>query len=68
MSDRVTNTDTDRLRWFAQHSGMDGFAGIDIHEEASISASFFGRDEANSDDYLAAIRSAIDIEMENQKG
>jgi hypothetical protein len=52
--------DSERLAWFAQHSGMDGFGGIDLHDEAQTAASFFGRDEPNGDDYLSAIRTAID--------
>jgi hypothetical protein len=38
---------------------FDAFNGIDLHEEASINASAFGRDEANSDDYYAAFLTCI---------
>ena len=39
---------------------FDKYYGIALHEEASIYASALGRDEPNRDDYLAALRSAID--------
>lgn len=38
----------------------DEFGGVDIHEEASVAASAFGRDEPTKDDYIAALRTAID--------
>jgi hypothetical protein len=58
--------DSKRLAWFAQHSGFDGFGGIDIHEEASIAASVFAREEPNSEDYLFAMRRAIDAAMKGE--
>lgn len=53
--------DSDRLAslvWPAQF--CDEYNGVDLHEQAAIYASAFGRDEPNRDDYLAAIRTAID--------
>lgn len=53
--------DSDRLAslvWPEQF--CDEYNGVDLHEQASIYASAFGRDEPNRDDYLAAIRTAID--------
>ena len=38
----------------------DEYGGVDIHEEASVNASAFGREEPNRDDYVAAVRAAID--------
>ena len=38
----------------------DEYNGIDLHEQASIYASALGREEPNRDDYLAALRCAID--------
>lgn len=39
---------------------IDGIGDVDLHEEAAINASAFGREEPNDDDYLAAVRTAID--------
>lgn len=47
---------------------MDGIGDIDFHEEATINASAFGRDEANDNDYIAAIRTAIDAAIAAEKG
>lgn len=46
---------------------MDGIGDIDFHEEATINASAFGRDEANDNDYIAAIRTAIDAAIAAEK-
>lgn len=65
----MDRADAERIRFLAagQKSDTDpypylcdGFAGIDLHEEAAINASAFGREEPNADDYLAAFRTAID--------
>lgn len=50
--------DAERLTYIPEI--MDGIGNIDFHEEASINASALGRSEPNSDDYLAAVRAAID--------
>ena len=55
--------DTERLRYLANEPICDEYAGIDLHEEAAICASAFGREEPNSNDYLAAFRTAIDAAM-----
>jgi hypothetical protein len=47
--------DAERLKWYAQH-----VLGIQLYNEAQTSASFFAREEPNGDDYLSAIRTAID--------
>lgn len=38
----------------------DEYNGVDLHEQASLYASVSRRDEPNRDDYLAALRCAID--------
>lgn len=58
--------DTDRLMWFVRDVGVDTIGGVDIHQEASIYASTFGREEPNDNDYIAAIRTAIDEAMEEE--
>lgn len=55
--------DTDRLLWLVRDVGVDIIGGVDIHQEASIYASVFGREEPNDNDYIAAIRTAIDKAM-----
>lgn len=52
--------DTNRLRFLSDLPVFDAYGAVDINEEASICASALGRDEPNSDDYLAAFRTAID--------
>ena len=44
----------------------DEYNGIDLHEQASIYASALGREEPNRDDYLAALRCAIDAAKEQR--
>lgn len=44
----------------------DEYNGIDLHEQASIYASALGREEPNRDDYLAALRCAIDAAKEQK--
>ena len=54
--------DTERLYWLVVEDGcFDVMGGIDVHEEAAINASAFGREEPNRDDYIAAIRTVIDM-------
>jgi hypothetical protein len=55
--------DTVRLLHLAKEPFFDEYGGVDLHEEASINASVFGRDEPNHNDYLAALRTAIDTAM-----
>lgn len=52
--------DTKRLRHLANEPVFDVYGEVDLHEEASINASALGREEPTSDDYLAAMRAAID--------
>lgn len=56
--------DAVRLLWFVRDVGVDVIGGVDIHQEASILASTFGREEPDDNDYIAAIRTAIDKAME----
>lgn len=58
----------DERRLLFMRDLMDGIGEIDFHEEAAINASALGRDEANDDDYIAAIRTAIDSAIEAEKG
>lgn len=64
---RVAELEKDAARLAALECLVDGIGGIDIHEEAAINASAFGHDEPNRDDYLSAIRTAIDAAMKEGK-
>lgn len=59
----VAELDSKRLLFLS--NVFDGLGGVEIHEQASIYASAFGREEPNDDDYLAAVRDAIDSAMED---
>lgn len=66
MSETQTQTvsEMDERRMMFLSMSFDGFGEIDIHEQASIYASAFGREEPNEYDYLAAFRDAVDAAME----
>lgn len=64
LSDEMTSCDAKRLLWISTE--IDQFGKIDIHEQAAIYASAFGREEPNDDDYLAATRDAIDDAMRSE--
>lgn len=57
---KTSPKDSARMLWLVRDSGVDQIGEIDLHAEASIYAQIFGRAEANDDDYIAAIRTAID--------
>lgn len=52
--------DATRLLWLIEDSGIDQIGDVDIHEAACRFADARRRDEPNDDDYLNAIRYAID--------
>ena len=64
----MLRADADRLAFLAVgHDASDpypylcdGFAGIDLYEQASIYASALGRQQPSRDDYIAAFRDAVD--------
>jgi len=58
--------DTARLRHLGDEPFCDEYGGVDLHERASLYASALAREEPNSDDYLAAVRDAIDAAMSAQ--
>jgi hypothetical protein len=57
----------DKRRLLFVRDMMDGIGDIDLHEEAAINASALGRDEPNDDDYLAAIRTAINAALREEQ-
>ena len=61
------NHDDKRLLWIVRDTGIDQIGNTDLHEEAAINASALGRDEPNDDDYIAAIRTAIDRSMNSTR-
>lgn len=63
--DAGVREDAERLKYVSRI--MDGILDVDFHEEAAINASAFGREEPNDDDYLAAVRTAIDAAREQEK-
>jgi hypothetical protein len=60
--------DAARLRYLAVEPFCDVYAGVDLHEEACVNAFVFGRNEPNGDDYVAALRTAIDAAMDASNG
>lgn len=58
--------DAARLSSLAYPPFCDEYNEIDLHEQASIYASALGREEPNRDDYLAALRCAIDAAKEQR--
>ena len=52
--------DESRLRHLGDEPFCDGYGDTDLHEQALECAEKSGRDIPNSDDYLAAVRIAID--------
>lgn len=56
------NEDEKRLLFMS--GTFDEMAGIDLHERASTYALGSGREEPNDDDYLNAVRDAIDAARE----
>lgn len=52
--------DAERLSSLAYPPFCDEYNEVDLHEQAAIYASAFGREEPNRDDYLAALRDAVD--------
>lgn len=58
-------TDTNRL--LLVKDMVDGIGDIDLHEFAAASAAMNGREEPTDDDYLYAIRLAIDTVMEEER-
>jgi hypothetical protein len=60
--------DAERIASLAWPSPFcDEYGGVDIHQQASVYASAFGRKEANRDDYIAAVRDAIDAARKEPK-
>ena len=64
----MQRNDSERLLWLFRDAGIDGIGETDIHEEAGINASALGRDDPNDDDYLAALRTAIDRAISRAAG
>lgn len=66
------NEDTVRLAVIAGDVNggqpFDAIYNVDIHERAGEIATKAGRDEPTDGDYLAALRSAIDAEVERRSG
>lgn len=61
--------DAQRLRWFVMDDlSVDEIGGLDLHSLASDNAIESGRKEPNNDDYLRAIRIAIDAAMQPSGG
>lgn len=63
MSALDDRKDAERLRYLGDEPFCDEYGGVDLHEQASKHATANGREEPNSDDYLAAVRDAIDSAM-----
>ena len=59
--------DAERFASFAFPPFCDEYAGVDLYEQASIYASASGREEPNRDDYVAALRDAVDAAMAQAK-
>ncbi|MFA5606794.1 MAG: hypothetical protein WDA07_06355 [Leucobacter sp.] len=59
--------DAERFASFAFPPFCDEYAGVDLYDQASIYASAFGREEPNRDDYVAALRDAVDAAMAQAK-
>lgn len=55
--------DAERLSSLAYPPFCDEYNEVDLHEQAAIYASAFGREEPNRDDYLAALRDAVDAAL-----
>ena len=59
--------DAERFTSFAFPPFCDEYAGVDLYDQASIYASAFGREEPNRDDYVAALRDAVDAALAQAK-
>jgi len=59
--------DAERFASFAFPPFCDEYAGVDLYDQASIYASAFGREEPNRNDYVAALRDAVDAAMAQAK-
>jgi len=59
--------DAERLSSIAYPPFCDEYNEVDLHEQAAIYASAFGREEPNRDDYLAALRDAVDAALAQAK-
>lgn len=47
------------MKYVFDEPPFDAFSGIDLHEEASVNASVFGRVKPNREDYYAAFLTCI---------
>ena len=59
----AARADAERLSSLAYPPFCDEYNEVDLHEQAAIYASAFGREEPNRDDYLAALRDAVDAAL-----
>jgi hypothetical protein len=59
MNTKNYGDDSKRLLYLSQQ--MDGLGRFDFHEDAAGIAASRGRDEPTDDDYLDAVRIAIDL-------
>ncbi len=70
LLDRIAALEKERnsiMEYVFDEPPFDMFDGIDLHEEASINASAFGRDEANKDDYYAAFLTCISSRLSRRR-